>query len=183
MNIDVNNFTKGIRDLIKDDEHDQFDNILLRFSKYNVQKAITDHVAELNVNINELNIISFSRDITKRFIREHAVANSVHEYIFWHYPYEANTTIRLRYPERGSLILVDWIRTTPVETIKPEPKQLKVRTIKTSEHTECPITCADIETKCTTNCGHVFEHSALLKALEHSETCPVCRAEVNIIIL
>jgi SUMO ligase MMS21 Smc5/6 complex component len=84
----------------------------------------------------------------------------------------------LMYGENGVIVLVDNIRTT-----KRVAKELKVRTIKASEHTECPITCTDIETKCTTNCGHVFEHSALLKALEQNETCPVCRAEVNIIIL
>jgi hypothetical protein len=171
------------RRIVTLDRNDEFDNIIICFSKYNIEKAVVDHFTELNIDVIRLSIMRFASKITRTFMRElFRATDGVLEYRFGYGPHDIQSTICLRYPERGSIILVDWIRTDEDDT-RPEPKQLKVRTIKTSEHTECPITCDVIETKCTTNCGHVFEHSALLKALEQNETCPVCRAEVNIIIL
>jgi hypothetical protein len=143
----------------------------------NVSEALVKYNVEHGYDIPHRNIIIFAGEIVKTFMSDYQVGESC---TFSYYDSNDDTTtkIELGFGEHGHLVHV-----ISIETTKSEPKQLKVRTIKTSEHTECPITCTDIETKCTTNCGHVFEHSALLKALEQNETCPVCRAEVNIIIL
>lgn len=45
----------------------------------------------------------------------------------------------------------------------------------------CPITFVEITEETVTACGHHFEKSALDDWLTRSETCPVCRAAVEII--
>jgi hypothetical protein len=165
------------RDELREENVRDICEMVFGINTINVSEALIKYNVEQFYDIPHRNIIIFAGEIVKTFMSDYQVGESC---TFSYYDSNDDTTtkIELGFGEHGHLVHV-----ISIETIKPEPKQLKVRTIKTSEHAECPITCVDIETKCTTNCGHVFEHSALLKALEQNETCPVCRAEVNIIIL
>lgn len=45
----------------------------------------------------------------------------------------------------------------------------------------CPITLNKIKVPLVTKCAHTFERQALLNWLQHSNNCPVCRTELNII--
>lgn len=42
----------------------------------------------------------------------------------------------------------------------------------------CPITCEIANYPVKTNCGHIFEKEELLKWLEISSTCPLCRKKL-----
>jgi hypothetical protein len=166
-----------VRGMVMGEYVKEISEMVFGINTVNVSDALIKYNVEHFYDIPHRNIIIFAGEIVKTFMSDYQDGESC-TFSYYDSNNDKTTKIELEFGEHGHLVHV-----LSIETTKSEPKQSKVRTVKTSEHIECPITCADIETKCTTNCGHVFEHSALLKALEQNETCPVCRAEVNIIIL
>lgn len=50
-----------------------------------------------------------------------------------------------------------------------------------SKKDECPICLQNIKTQIKTNCNHIFCDICILRHLNISNTCPMCRAECYII--
>ncbi|KAI7857795.1 hypothetical protein BDC45DRAFT_428053, partial [Circinella umbellata] len=44
---------------------------------------------------------------------------------------------------------------------------------------ECPICCSCLYQPCTVPCGHTFCRSCLVRSLDHTPSCPICRQSIS----